>query len=239
MKSTKLYSFIIICALAIPILLFGISCSQGENAERVEGAAAIGEASERSSETEGEHAAGESAEIASNESREGEGEGEHSRGEEGEHTGEGSEGSRESEGEHSSREEGEHSGGEGREGRGEEEGEHSGEGEEGHSEEGEESGTQYSKSETVTEVRRGVELKLRYDEATSTFVGTIKNVSNETARRARVEVHLSNGVELGPTTPIDLAPGQQVKVKLSAKDQTFEKWETHAEVGGSGGGLES
>ena len=214
MKSTKLYSFIIICALAIPILLFGISCSQGENAERVEGAAAIGEASERSSETEGEHAAGESAEIASNESREGEGEGEHSRGEEGEHTGEGSEGSRESEGEHSSREEGEHSG----------------EGEEGHSEEGEESGTQFSKSETVTEVRRGVELKLRYDEATSTFVGTIKNVSNETARRARVEVHLSNGVELGPTTPIDLA---------SAKDQRFEKWETHAEVGGSGGGLES
>lgn len=122
-----------------------------------------------------------------------------------------------------SNEAGEHSGGE--EGHGEE-------GEEEHGEEGEESGTRYSKSESVDVVRRGVQLKLRYDESSSTFIGTIKNVSNETVKKARVEVHLSNGVELGPTTPVDLAPGQQADVKLSAENQTFTMWETHAEVGG-------
>jgi len=133
-------------------------------------------------------------------------------------------------GERSGGEEGGEHGGERSVGRGEEG--HGEEGEEEHGEEGEESGTRYSKSESVDVVRRGVQLKLRYDESSSTFIGTIKNVSNEPVKKARVEVHLSNGVELGPTTPVDLAPGQQADVKLSAENQTFTMWETHAEVGG-------
>ncbi|MXY98067.1 MAG: hypothetical protein F4Z29_10045 [Gemmatimonadetes bacterium] len=55
----------------------------------------------------------------------------------------------------------------------------------------------------------------------------------------RVEVHLSNGTELGPTTPVDLAPGESVDVSLAATEEPFTGWTPHAEVGegehGSGG----
>ncbi len=50
----------------------------------------------------------------------------------------------------------------------------------------------------------------------------------------RVEVHLSNGIELGPTTPVDLAPGQMASVTLPASDQPFDTWNPHAEVGPQG-----
>ncbi|MFC1556600.1 hypothetical protein ACFL5L_01280 [candidate division KSB1 bacterium] len=121
--------------------------------------------------------------------------------------------------EHASREAGEHAGGE--------------EGEESHGEEGEESGIRYTLSETCEEVRKGVQLHLTFDQSSSTFIGTINNISNETAKRVRVEVHLSNEVELGPTEPVDLAPGKQVNVKLSAEGQSFTWWTAHAESGGS------
>jgi len=126
-------------------------------------------------------------------------------------------------GEHASREAGEH--GEG------EEGEHAEGGE--HGEEGEESGIRYTISETCEEVRKGVQLHLTYDKSSSTFIGTIKNISNETVKRVRVEVHLSNQKELGPTEPVDLAPGKQANVKLSAEDQSFIWWTAHAEAGSS------
>ncbi|TKG88245.1 hypothetical protein EYV94_27305 [Puteibacter caeruleilacunae] len=100
-----------------------------------------------------------------------------------------------------------------------------------HEKHGEEDGTQYTKTQTYNEVKKGVRLILKYDEAQSAFVGTIENKSNETAERARVEVHLSNGVELGPTKPQDIAPGKTITVTLSAKGQDFRTWSTHAEVG--------
>ena len=124
-------------------------------------------------------------------------------------------------------EEGEHALGEAAEHVPEEAGEHA------RGEEGEESGIRYTLSETCEEVRKGVWLHLTFDQSSSTFIGTIKNVSNETAKRVRVEVHLSNKVELGPTKPVDLAPGIQVNIKLSAEDQSFTWWTSHAEVGSS------
>lgn len=102
-----------------------------------------------------------------------------------------------------------------------------------HEEEGEESGTRYSQSETCDEVRKGVQLILKYDELSSAFIGTIKNVSKKLAKKVRIEVHLSNGVELGPTKPINLKPGNQSQVTLSAKDQSFTWWSAHAESGSS------
>ena len=50
----------------------------------------------------------------------------------------------------------------------------------------------------------------------------------------RVEVHLSNGTELGPTTPGDLAPGEMIPVNLQATDEPFTGWTAHPEVGGGG-----
>jgi len=59
----------------------------------------------------------------------------------------------------------------------------------------------------------------------------VENLIEKTLTRVRIEVHLSNGTELGPTEPIDLEPGKKVEVKLSAEGQSFEWWKAHAEVG--------
>jgi hypothetical protein len=99
--------------------------------------------------------------------------------------------------------------------------------------EGEEGGVRYTTSQSVNETKRGVNLILKYDKASENFVGTIKNISEKTVEKARVEVHLSNGIELGPTKRTNLKPGEQVDVKLPAIGQEFEWWSTHAEVGDS------
>lgn len=104
--------------------------------------------------------------------------------------------------------------------------------------EGEEAGQQFTKDQAYDHVRNGVRLKLAYDATTNAFVGTVENTTNQTVSRVRVEVHLSNGIELGPTTPTNLAPGQKINVELSAAGQDFNKWSAHPEVGSSehGGG---
>jgi hypothetical protein len=45
----------------------------------------------------------------------------------------------------------------------------------------------------------------------------VENVAEKILSRVRVEVHLSNGNELGPTKPINLVPGKKVDVTLSAE----------------------
>ena len=116
--------------------------------------------------------------------------------------------------------------------------EHSGNGEGGeHSEEsdsdedGEESGTQYGLTETYDVVRAGARLILSYDTPSNAFTGTVENTTEDTLRRVRVEVHLSNGTELGPTTPLDLAPRQVTDITLPASNEPFESWSAHPEVG--------
>ena len=97
--------------------------------------------------------------------------------------------------------------------------------------EGEESGTQLGLDEVYDVVRKGTHLVLKYDYDASAFTGTVENVSNEVLDRVRVEVHLSNGTELGPTTQVDLKPGELREVLLAAGSSDFEGWSTHAEVG--------
>ena len=127
-------------------------------------------------------------------------------------------------------ESGEHDGGEsaGEHG-GAESGEHDGEGES--DGDGEESGTQFGLNETFDEVRAGARLLLSYDATSNSFTGTVENTTGATLRRVRVEVHLSNGTELGPTTPMDLAPGQVASITLPATSQPFATWSAHPEVG--------
>jgi len=97
--------------------------------------------------------------------------------------------------------------------------------------EGEEPGTRFAIDQTCDVVRKGVRLILAYDSESSGFVGTVRNVTDQTVRAVRVEVHLSNGTELGPTPRNDLKPGTKLAVKLSAEGQTFEWWKAHAEAG--------
>ena len=96
-----------------------------------------------------------------------------------------------------------------------------------------ESGTQYAISETATEVRDGVRLIISYDSTQQMFTGTVENTTNATVTQVRVEVHLSNGVELGPTLNVDLAPEETKSVELDAQGQTFTHFSVHVETGSS------
>ena len=105
--------------------------------------------------------------------------------------------------------------------------------------EGEEPGTRFAIDETYDVVRKGVRLILAYDSVSGAFVGTVENVSDQTAPGVRVEVHLSNGTELGPTPRNDLEPGTRTSVTLPTEGQAFEWWKAHAEAGAGEHGHES
>ena len=88
-------------------------------------------------------------------------------------------------------------------------------------------------------VRRGARLILRYDAASNSFKGTVENTTSGILDRVRIEVHLSNGTELGPTTPRDMAPGEVVAINLGATQASFTGCTAHAEAGTGGEGSES
>ncbi len=123
-----------------------------------------------------------------------------------------------------------HTGGEGgSEGAG---GEGHGPGGEGGSEEG--SRATLAPDATFDQVRAGARLILNYDAASNAFIGSVENTTGGVLTNVRIEVHLSNGTELGPTTPVELAPGQVLSVNLPATQASFTGWIAHAEVGGGG-----
>ena len=100
----------------------------------------------------------------------------------------------------------------------------------------EESGTELALNETYDQVRNGARLILAYDAQSNSFNGTAENTTDNTLKQVRVEVHLSNGVELGPTTPTDLNPGEITAVTLTATSNGFDGWTAHPEVGEGGSG---
>lgn len=104
---------------------------------------------------------------------------------------------------------------------------------------GEEAGTEYALDATYDTVRKGVRLVMAYDAENNAFVGTVENVTDQSLEAVRVEVHLSNGMELGPTMQTDLEPGQERSVMLEAGDTDFSGWTPHAEVGRDEHGTES
>jgi len=99
--------------------------------------------------------------------------------------------------------------------------------------EGEEDVTMLAIDEVYDVVKKGTHLVLKYDQEAKAFLGTVENVSVEMLSRVRVEIHLSNGKELGPTVAADLEPGEKRDVELVVGDVVFETWSTHAEVGDS------
>ena len=95
----------------------------------------------------------------------------------------------------------------------------------------EESNTELALNETYDRVRNGARLILAYEAQSNAFKGTVENTTNETLKQVRVEVHLSNGKELGPTPSTDLAPGEKIDVQLIATSTNFNGWTAHPEVG--------
>ncbi len=113
-------------------------------------------------------------------------------------------------------------------------GEHVTEGEEAehtHDQEGEESGEKLELTDTYDQVRNGVRLVLAYHRASSSFIGSVENVTDKTIKKVRVEVTLSTGVELDPTERQDLAPGEKAGIKIEAEGHVFQWWKAHAETG--------
>lgn len=97
--------------------------------------------------------------------------------------------------------------------------------------EGEESGTQFTLTDIYDEVRNGARLILAFDKANNSFKGTVENTTKKELESVRVEVHLSNGIELGPTTPKNLQSGEKMEVTLKGSEKEFKSWSAHAEVG--------
>ena len=94
-----------------------------------------------------------------------------------------------------------------------------------------ESGTQYQLSDTARESRSGVDLVLRYDQPNETFTGSLTNTTGAPVADVRVEIHLSNGVELGPTPRIMIGAGETSPVELDARGQSFTSFSVHIEIG--------
>ncbi len=101
----------------------------------------------------------------------------------------------------------------------------------------EESAVQLALDETYDYNRNGAHLIMSYDAATNSFIGTVKNTTSTTLTQVRVEVHLfPSGIELGPTTPVDLAPGDKITITLMAGVLAADtRWTAHPEVGPSSG----
>jgi hypothetical protein len=121
-------------------------------------------------------------------------------------------------------------------------GEHEGEGAEHegrrHDEggEGEESGTYIARGARWDAVRRGARLVLGYDATADAFRGTVLNTTEGDLCGVRVEVHLAEGTELGPTERVDLVAGQSIEVTLPVGGIEFESWTAHPEVSACSGG---
>ena len=98
------------------------------------------------------------------------------------------------------------------------------------------SGAMLAPDQTFDMVRAGARLVMNYDVASNSFLGTVENTTNGVLTRVRVEVHLSNGTELGPTNPVDLEPGQTLAITLPSTQAPFSGWVPHAEIGGGEGG---
>ena len=98
-----------------------------------------------------------------------------------------------------------------------------------------ESGTRWNANETATDSRNGVNLTISYNATTQRFAGSVTNTTGSTVTDVRVEIHLSNGTELGPTPRVDLNSQETQPVTLDASGQTFDWYSIHVEIGSSSG----
>jgi hypothetical protein len=94
----------------------------------------------------------------------------------------------------------------------------------------EEAAVELTRGETYNRIDNGVRLVLSFNPEDNSFNGYVENITQDSLKRVSVEVFLSSGVELGPTSLLDLAPGERKEVKLFAKNFEFDSWTAHPEV---------
>lgn len=77
----------------------------------------------------------------------------------------------------------------------------------------------------------GIGLKLAYDKASSSFIGTAENLTALAIPDVHIEVRLSTAIELKPAFSITLGAGKTAKVNISAEGHTFIWWEADVKLG--------
>lgn len=115
-------------------------------------------------------------------------------------------------------------------------GEHGGSGEGGGSEIGAESGDEASPPIPINQPFSGTfgnqNFSFAYDALDGAFRGTVENPTAAFICESRTEIHLGSGgqvVELGPTIPVNLAPGSTQKVVMSAGGYVLDMYILHPE----------
>jgi hypothetical protein len=79
-------------------------------------------------------------------------------------------------------------------------------------------------NDTYEEEVDGLQVIMNYHAPTSSFIGVVENTTNQIISNVRVEIYLSNAVELGPTKPVNLQPGEMKNIALLAYNQEFKDW---------------
>ena len=72
---------------------------------------------------------------------------------------------------------------------------------------------------------------MSFDAERARSTGTVTNETSTTAPSVRLEVHLSNGEELGPTPRSGLAAGASREDELEGAGQQFGRRSVHLELG--------
>ena len=78
--------------------------------------------------------------------------------------------------------------------------------------------------------RRGARLVLTFNASRNAFIGTVENTTEEMLCAVRVEVHLDDGTELGPSARNDVQSSGTIEVELPTEGQGFETWTAHPEL---------
>ncbi len=81
-----------------------------------------------------------------------------------------------------------------------------------------------TKNDTYEHETEGLLLIMNYHAPSSSFIGVVENTTNQKISKISVEIYLSSAVELGPTKPIDLQPGEMKNIALLAYNQEFKEW---------------
>lgn len=95
----------------------------------------------------------------------------------------------------------------------------------------EESGDDFTLAENCDIIRHGIRLILKFDSKSKKFNGTVENITQEKLEDVRVEIHLSNGIELNDGKKFDLEPSEKKAITLTATQSNFVGWSAHPEVG--------
>ncbi len=90
--------------------------------------------------------------------------------------------------------------------------------------------SQLALHESYEQTLDGVRITLTYTGDDNTFNGLIENTTHDTPKEVRLEIYLSNDVQLGPTASVLLPPGESKGVRISAKNFSFSGWSLYPEV---------